>query len=404
MPRVHYNHLELVQCHDYDEGEWHLRDTPFTGIAWEELRGCRSEDSMLEGKLHGRCVRFHANGQMAFDGRYQNGDEVGDHFEWYDSGVLKSCSQHDASAGGESLVREYNGAGSLIKESGRKGEKWTLRHWHDDGTLLFEHSDDVGKCYAPDGTLAIREFPDRSFEFSNETLYLHGAEMLKTKNGLVESPFFVWLHQRLDDDDPQAKQLLFQLIDHPVIETAETAMGIVGNRCYREATELIRRLTQSKRKKLPDSGGYVGTTAELAERVLIQLTVAESEQEARLQQFDLRQSLAETRRERDQARQRKLERRQWPQTTAHQIETLQGETTIKSGEQILTKQFVALHREFVHLFEYQVDGRTYRAIVTNRRPSASKSIQVRYRPDNPAENVVITFWDKFWQRLISPFS
>ena len=78
---------------EFDEnGVLHFKGTPFSGVAWKEFPEGFLEDTLAKGVEHGRCVRFHANGWMAADGYFQDGMECGDHFKWYDSGVIKKFS------------------------------------------------------------------------------------------------------------------------------------------------------------------------------------------------------------------------------------------------------------------------------------------------------------------------
>ncbi|MEQ8784806.1 MAG: hypothetical protein RIC55_00845 [Pirellulaceae bacterium] len=388
QPRVHYEDLDSVD-NEYDgESVWHREGTPFSGIAWEELRGHLTEDSMRNGVQHGRCVRFHANGQMAFDGNYRNGMGDGDHYEWYDSGVLKSLARHDPPSWSAAHRLEYNETGSLVKEVDERDGSWRLRHWYANGALLYDGTHEVTTIHAPDGSLAIRETGDRVMEFRDEVLFQHAAGMLEMQLGLVENPVWAWLHARLDEGKSKAKQLLFDLTDHPIIDVAETAIFIIGHRRYREATELIQRLTHSTRRKPPDAGGFMGTTAELAETVLVELTAPEEELEDRLAELEQLQEEREDQRWAEEQEALLREQRTWPETTAHHRRALIGETTIRTGDQILTDQFVSRSCNHVHVYQYKVNGATYRAVVTTDDPSAAESITIRYCPTNPEEYVV----------------
>ena len=53
QPRVHYNELESRYCETHGE-RWLHNNAWFSGIAWRELRGDLTEDTMVDGQRHGR--------------------------------------------------------------------------------------------------------------------------------------------------------------------------------------------------------------------------------------------------------------------------------------------------------------------------------------------------------------
>lgn len=386
-PRVHYDELELVDDeHIPDEWLAYYRGELFSGIAWNELQGVRTEDSMKDGELHGRCVRFHANGQCASEGTYEHGNPVGEFIAWYPSGIMESYYRYSERYQTE-VQRRYSEAGVMIFESDAARGLGHQR-WYESGELLFDSYDGAATYYAPSGDWAIRK-QNGDEEHNDDVLYDHAYAMFEIDMGLVRYPLLGWLHGKLDAAEPRAEQLLLELVEHSVISVAETALESIGKRSLVAAIPLVRRMTQSERRKDPAAGGFVGTFAELAEVVLVKLTETDEQQrEAKL--LALRKQRAHRRRlEKEQAKRDEERHRQiWPRAEAAFHETLVGETTLKSGDQIFTGEAKHRSREYWHIFKYVVSGRTYKAIVTGNDPEPPASVALRYREDNPADYVI----------------
>ncbi|MDH3715811.1 MAG: hypothetical protein OET44_18410, partial [Gammaproteobacteria bacterium] len=390
-PRVHYGDLDLVDDEHYPD-DWVAchQGKPFTGVAWEESQGRLTEHSMKDGRRHGRCVSFHANGERASDGHYQQDEPVGEVRTWYASGRMESYGLYDESSNTR-IFRRYNEAGTLIyEEDEQRGSGH--RRWYDSGELLFDNQDGKTVYYAPDGSWAMREgsgAEDGDYEYHDDTLYAHAHTILALELDLVTYPLYRWLHRALDRDEPRARELLFELIEHPTVTVAENALYIVGNRRYQDAIPAVRCMTQSPLRKDPRAGGFTGTTAELAETVLVKLTVHdEAQQQAELdalrQKRAIRDAQEYERARRGEARRRRVQRT-WPSVVANFDETLTGELTLKSGEHIFDREVRERNLEYWHYYKYVVDGRTYRACTMSTDPQPAESIEVRYREKDPAE-------------------
>jgi len=390
-PRVHYGDLDLIEDEHYPD-DWIAchQGNPFTGVAWEESQGRWTEHSMQDGKRHGRCVSYHANGERASDGCYIADEPVGEVFTWYPSGVTESYGLYDESSHSRMFCR-YNEAGVLIYEQNTERGSGH-RRWYEHGALLFDSCDDMTTFYAPDGNWVMRELPSNEFEHDDAALYEHAAAMLALELDLVTYPLYRWLHARLDGNEPRARVLLFELLEHPAVTVVENALYIVGNRGYEDALPQLRSLTHSKRRKDPSAGGFTGTTAELAQTVLVKLTVHDERQ----QQAELR-ALQEKRAQREaQEVQRALHadnrrrriQRDWPSVIATFDETLTGELTLRSGDQIFSREVRERNLEYWHYFKYLVHDKTYRACIVNTEPQPPQTIEVRYREKDPREYFV----------------
>ena len=387
-PRVHYGDLDLVDDGPYpDDCIAHYQGKPFTGVAWEESQGELTEHSMKDGRRHGRCVSFHANGEPASDGYYAEDEPVGEVFTWYASGVMESYGLYDESSSTQ-ILRRYNEAGVLIHEQdAQRGSGH--RRWYDGGELLFDNHGDATAYYAPDGNWAMRKSRDDEYEYHDDTLYEHAHTMLAIELDLVTYPLFRWLHAALDRNEPRANALLVDLIQHATVTVAENALDIVGNRGCHDALPAVRRMTHSTLRKDPSAGGFIGTTAELAEIVLVKLTVHDEEQQKAeldaLEQKRARREAHERQRARHAQERRRRVQRTWPSVIATFDETLTAEFTLKSGDQLFTDEVRERSLEYWHYFKYVVDGRTYRACITTTDPQPAGSIAVRYREKDPAE-------------------
>jgi len=397
-PRVHYDQLEYIEGNIYpDDGEYHHEGTPFTGVAWTEYRGCLSEDSMKDGRRHGRCVSFHCNGEFASDGCYEDDVRSGDYVKWYNTGVMKFHGVFDASTYAN-IKSDYNEAGVLVREiDDRDHDKHRLRHWTDDGELVYESIEGISTCYAPGGQWAIREHdhgpPEKRNppEYRDELLYDHASSMIA--DGLAKYSILPWLHLKLAQNEPRAITVLTELVEHSDIEIVTLALEILEDKPYKEAIPAVERMTRSKRRKDPNAGGFTSPISELAKLVLVNLTV-DDEHERKVARGRVR-CLSKIREREERERKHAFEEkrrhvmRKWPQVRAEFENTLVGEMTLKSGDQLFTDQVKERNTKYWHYYRYSIDGRTYSACVSTSDPQSEKAIVVCYRAKNPAEYLVI---------------
>ncbi|MEN7551359.1 hypothetical protein AAG747_25815 [Rapidithrix thailandica] len=387
-PRVHYDELEYIEkecC--LDEWAYYYKDKLFTGIAWSELKGVVAEDTLEKGVRNGRCVRVHANGTLAEDGYYQEDEPVGELFSWDETGSLLRYSKYDDNARCL-LKREYNSQGVMVKEVDEL-EEFRLRHWSAEGALVYESATGFQRCFAPNGNCVIEEGDRGKPEerkptvYSDEELYEHAFEMLSADIQMVEYPVFRWLNQQLDQGDIRALNLLYTLLEHPLVSIAESALYIIGARKYQEAIPLVRKMTESTRCKAPGAGGFIGTTAELAKITLMKLTGKGNVEQA----ID---GAWEKRKERGSDWELRLLsiKDNWPEIKAEFKETFIGQATLETADQLFSGEAAATKLDYIHLYRYVVDGRTYHATVTSSSQEPLPFIDVRYKTEKPEEYII----------------
>ena len=254
--------------------------------------------------------------------------------------------------------------------------------------------------FAPTGDWAIREIADRKYEYRDKLLFEHLFEMFKGSglgHGLVESKcecasnatnllehviwgWQPWLRQKLDSKQAkEAKELLFTLVEHPLIGVAEKAIWLIGEHRIKEAINLIEQQTRSDRRKPDGAAGFTCTTAELAERVMVKLTVPENDQHSHLDELEARQRSAR----RNEERLRRQESNNWPTAIAVYRDSYAMCTTLKSGEDILSDQESNAYTRELHVYEYAVEGVIYGATFEGDKLS---QIRLHYNPITPSEN------------------
>ena len=93
-----------------------VNGTPLTGIAFAEYDNStlKREIPFYEGFPHGTCKEWHSNGQLMKQWECQNGMIIGQAFEWFDDGKIKSRSNFDL--GIELEYSEWNRGGELVDE------------------------------------------------------------------------------------------------------------------------------------------------------------------------------------------------------------------------------------------------------------------------------------------------
>ena len=363
----------------------------FNGVAWRELRGKLTEDSIKNGLRNGRCVQIYANARLAEEGVYKNGEPVGQLKKWYESGKLASLREYDEDSR-TIYEREYNSAGVLIKEAISK-PRWRLRFWTDQGALIYASENNASHYFSANGICVITKDDSARSEtsFDDQELFDQAFTMLLTHLNLVHQVIFEWLHKKLDEGNADAKSLLRSLLNHPVVGVVETALFNVEGRNYLEAMPLVRDLVLSHKKKKKNEGGYIGTTSELAERVLRKLTrsadpVARQEIQAFLdiaaekrQQHGKRRKLQEEKRLRI--------KQDWPKAEALFKQTFIAESTIKSGDQLFSDDVMMRQVQYVHVYAYVIHDKTYRATHACAASSPTDRKMLRYRGKKPYEYV-----------------
>lgn len=177
-PRIHYDNLEIFENTKNGESEFHYQDKPFSGIAWCELKGTITEDTMQDGVLHGRCIKIHANGQMAEDAFYKQDEPVGEVYQWYDTGVVSHYAKYNNDCS-LLLLRDYNTKGIVTKEIDHQNSR-RHRHWSDNGILIYESNQDQVKCYALNGKCVIKKEGDITYQ--HDELYINAAKILAAKS------------------------------------------------------------------------------------------------------------------------------------------------------------------------------------------------------------------------------
>jgi antitoxin component YwqK of YwqJK toxin-antitoxin module len=374
-PRIHYDDLEVFENTKNGESEFHYQNKPFNGIAWCELKGTITEDTMQDGVLHGRCIKIHANGQMAEDALYNQDEPIGEVYQWYDTGVVSHYASYN-NDGNLLISRDYNTKGIVTKEIDHHSSQ-RLRHWSDNGILIYESNQGQVKCYTLNGKCVIEKQGDITYQ--HDELYKNAAEILSAKINLANYLIWDWLHHQLNNHDKKARQLLFQLTHHPVTEVAKTAIRIIGNKGYSDAIPLITSLTTSKCKN-KENRNLTETIAELAQITLIKLTGNGNIEHTRILQNKQRHFIEL------QEEQRRIKvKKQWPKTKAIYVESYLGELTLKHGDQLFSNKHLSKNINHLHVYKYIVDKKTYKAIINSNNPAHLASISIQYRAKNPEE-------------------
>jgi hypothetical protein len=184
---------------------------------------------------------------------------------------------------------------------------------------------------------------------------------------------------------------LFELLDHPLLHIVESALSIIEHRGYEEAIPLVRHLTMSNRKKSPNEGGFVGTTAELAELVLNKL-VAEGALVSKLATETWMLQLAQRRRKLDQLKDCRHKQilkinKCFPEIVADFRETLVGESTFQTGGPLFSDEEIQSSTTYFHLYRYEVNQCTYQAAYNSHLDAPPTTIILRYRIKNPADYI-----------------
>ncbi|WP_103863416.1 toxin-antitoxin system YwqK family antitoxin [Aquimarina sp. I32.4] len=384
-PRVKYDDLEYVpDPYILDEGSYYYNKEPFNGIAWSEFRGVISEDTMRDGIRNGRCVQIYANGQLAKDGYYEEDEAIKEKFKWYESGTLLSYLRNNEN-GTDYFFREYNSQGILIREREYDRSDSRDRYWTQDGILLYESNNDINKCFTANEKCVIQEVDGKSPIYNEEDLYKHAFDMLSADNQFVESAIYRWLHKRLKDEDIRAQSFLYKLLDHPLEKVVKTALAIIGTRGDQQAIPLVQKMIKITHHQNATIESYMSAIAEHAEITLIKLTGEGDEAQTRTVQWERQQK----REAYEELRRLKVKKR-WPRIKAEFNKTIVGESTVKSFEQILSKQVMTRSVEYIHVYRYVVDGHNYNALFTNDDPAPPLPVKVlRYRKKKPEECMFI---------------
>lgn len=378
QPRVRYDHLEQIENEtSYDnEDAYHYHGKPFNGIAWNENRGVTTEDTLREGVRNGRCVKIYANGQLAEDGVFKDDEPVGEAYKWYVTGILSQTYKYNDNSR-LVLHRRYSPNGILTFESDRQH----VRHWTSEGVLMHECLDGVDRYYAPNGLCVIEIAKKGGLErsespvYQDKELYLYSFDMLTLGFEMGKTAIFRWLLSKLDEEDSHAYELLMKLLDHPLPEVAMTALSHVGNRGYKAAVPKIRFLKEKNRRRLNE----VFQAAILAEARLTgegntdKLMRGYWKDVAKLQKAE-------------ELRKLKV-KKEWPHAEAYLLETIEGSMSRKSADQLFSDKPIANQVEYMHVYRYVVNNRSYRATfcTTEEKPLLVKT--VRYRRKNPAEYI-----------------
>lgn len=393
LPRVHYDNLQRVEDESCD-GEHIIYDgdAPFTGVAWYELHGKRTEHTLVDGIQNGRCIEVYPDGTLAEEGFYKNGDPIGQKKTWHESGAISSLCEYDEDA--KLLYKKnYNATGVLVKEVLEKPH-WRLSFWTDQGSLIYRSEHKVTKYYSENGSCVITLDDTGKAEpvYDDQELFKYAFTMLAAKVDIVKYAIYDWLFKRLDEDNADARSLSFSLLDHPVVGVVEDALFRIEYRNYREAIPLVLNLTLSKKKRAKNEGGFIGTTSELAERVLKKLMVDADvfTRNKIAKHLELRTNIRIQLAKRKAVQERKCLRvkQNWPITEAlYNNESYVGESTTKSGDQIFTNEVMHRSIDQIYVYEYVINDRTYRAVFSCKDPVPEKKKMLRYRAKNPVEYI-----------------
>ena len=378
-PRVHYNHLEYVEDEYQIDGEYYHNGKKFTGIAWSEIRGTVHEDTLVDGLRHGRCVIIHPNGQIGMDGYYEEDEPVGELICWHSSGVMSNYSRYNEQSS-EMLSRDFNEKGIMVREVDKR-EGWRQRLWTEEGKPLYESTDEYSKIFGANGEWALIQYDrgrieDRKpNEYSHEVLYQYAADILSIDLDLTRYPILEWLGSLLDANDERAKGFLFGLLDQPSGQIVRDALDIIAQRGYRQALHRVEGLIDDRRL-----AGFDSTIGERAE-----ICKAKLSGEGSVEEIVARYWRNKRKWEKELERRSEKVKKTWPQTIGKHVESLIGQLTLQSGDQVMTGEYKERKIEHLYIYEYKVDGFTYRAVYTTQNPEPELEKSIRYRKKKPEQ-------------------
>ncbi|BCE02644.1 hypothetical protein [Marinicellulosiphila megalodicopiae] len=389
--RTHYDNLEFVEDKsDYDQYFTYLEGKPFTGVAWSELQGITTEDSFVNGLRQGRCVKVYFDETLVEDGYYVEDEPVGEIQRWYESGQIKSVEKYDQDSN-KLYERNFNLQGILIKEVISK-PKWKLSLWAQTGERIYESENNFTNLYSLTGKCVISiKGEDENIFYDDQELFDQTYNLLKENLNLVEYPLFKWLNKRLDENCSSTKALLYSLLEHPIVGVTESALFIIEHRNYKDAIPLVRKLTLSKRKKQIEEGGFMGTTSELAQRVLIKLI----EDSSINTKYKTNVFLKSQEKKRASIDKRKVDlevkiakvKKQWPTILAVFKQTYNFESTVQTVGQLFNENVVDKKQGYTHVYEYVIEGKTYRACYSNSDSKPMKEKILHYRLKKPSDHI-----------------
>ncbi len=386
-PRINYDDLEYVEDESYMEEDFYAcNGEPFNGIAWNELQGFISEDTMVGGVRQGRCVKIHANGCLIEDGCYSDDEPVGEHYFRDQSGTLIKYEKYNDDSK-MLLSQTYNLQGVLTREI-KDEDKRRYRYWTDQGKILYDSIKGEDKYYASNSNVVISIInkgisgTQAEIIYNDEELYAFIYEMFHSNVNIVDIELWKWFHTKLDNNEEPAWELLLKLLNHPQVEIAKTAIRITGIRDYKPAIPILQRMLESKDGNVSGIGIYDVTVNDLIQTTLIKLTGVGNEEIFRSEQIQKRLQWAEYENKR-----RLKVKMNWPTTTGILIERYTGQLTSKTADQLFSDNHSDSKIEYLFVYKYQVEGYSYRAVYNSESDIAEPEKTIRYRKKKPEEYI-----------------
>jgi hypothetical protein len=146
---------ELMETDPHGEGLWAMewQGAPFTGVAFElHANGqLASEIPFVDGDAHGQCQRWDANGVLLRVYEMDHGVGTGEDRAWWPDG--KPRWHRIRGTHPEYREQVWNERGILISE--RDDAARITRRWYEGGTLCHERIGDRAQSFASDGALLL---------------------------------------------------------------------------------------------------------------------------------------------------------------------------------------------------------------------------------------------------------
>lgn len=146
---------ELTETDPHGEGLWAMewQGAPFTGVAFElHANGqLASEIPFVDGNGHGPCQRWYPDGTVEQRYAMRHGQFVGEDRAFWPDGTPRWHRVRGAHP--DYRERTWTRSGVLIVE--RDDAARISRRWYDDGTLAHERVGNLARHYAADGTLLL---------------------------------------------------------------------------------------------------------------------------------------------------------------------------------------------------------------------------------------------------------
>lgn len=383
MQKVSFHDLEEVE-EKYGDFLFFHQGKPFTGETFDEFEGYTYYRSFKDGYQDGSSTAFYPSGAKFWQSEFQEGTQVGDYYEWYESGQLKSYEKHEIDAYVALEKKKWLENGTLILEVNHKDK--ISREWYSTGELQHEEIQDHSILYGFDGEWAVK-YKGENFYIQydkNNDISWNDKVLKKDYRRMLDeglsSYIYQWLHLKLERDYDFGVSLLCDLIQYPDFDVQATAISIAGNARVKESIPFIEAKVNSKLQSPDESSGMSGTLGDHAKRVLLALTIQDKK---KLERVYEEQGLAQERKKKRRILIDKIKKPfreifhflTWKETIAVFQQSYEQRFTLKtleSWEDLFPTEDKSEFDGYLYSFYYEYKNKTYMA---NHRSHKSVALQ-----------------------------